>query len=232
MFDLIIIFIIILIFIQNIVEISSVVFRLLGSLNQTAMIGQHVSVTIMLLNRVAAAFLLLFLGFMVDLGGKGFYLSFSYFLAAGLMTLFLFKISVSGRFFYHMFSLTIKLIHKDITVRSIEDFYKNRPKFNFKLSIDFHTIFVGFVYYVGFLLPSIFASLYPEFRATLMQSAFLLNGIASVVSVMTIEKRMASVAESQNEFDIHQIILEFTISRAIGFLLAALLFLLICLTAL
>ena len=65
------------------------------------------------------------------------------------------------------------------------------------------------------------ASLYPDFRGSLLQSGFILNTVATVYTAMIIEKEIAIILNDGLEFDKWLVLGALMKSRAVGALLSS-----------
>jgi len=68
----------------------------------------------------------------------------------------------------------------------------------------------------GFLLPSIMAATFPGYRATLLQTGFLLNSLATIYMTLRIERQLALTLSSNNEHKKWEAYRLFMTSRAVG----------------
>ena len=131
---------------------------------------------IMLINRIGAAIMFMSIGLIVDVG-----------ISITAVTLL---ISVSFIFLGVFFIL--KFLHVESSLKSgqISGVCQNNS----------HKLLIGYPYIfncLGLALPVTSAILYPDFRATLIQSGFLLNSIATLLNVYIIEGRFIGLIEDK-----------------------------------
>ena len=78
---------------------------------------------------------------------------------------------------------------------------------------------------IGLLSPSLLATTFPAYRATLMQTGFIINSIASIISVMYVERQIAITLDGGDQHEIGLLYNSFLVSRALGYAVTALFFL-------
>jgi len=72
-------------------------------------------------------------------------------------------------------------------IQAARDSHRERVEYKLSTAVAGVTA-LGFL---GLLAPSLLASAYFEYRATLIQSGFILDSVASIVSVLQVERRIA-----------------------------------------
>lgn len=191
--------------------------RIAASIFEQPNLSTHLVSLSMLLNRIGAACGLLLIGFFIDRGV----------LPAQLITVYCaFSIVLAGLYFlagtyaYQSMAslrpLVMRYYKIDIkTPTPIEpSATANRPP------IDISAIF--FVALCGFLLPSVAAAIFPDYRATLLQTGFILNSFATLYSTLKIEKDLAVVLNSNETAKKWLAFTDFMFARSIGSLFTAL----------
>lgn len=215
----------------NLVELSSLSVRVYGASVGALAIGHHLSLIIMLFNRVSSALALLFLGYAVDLGTD----------AEALARIFVF----SGLILGLISNLVIK--RWEVARWTFRFFYRvcynntwveNNPPLRTSAKIENdHLSNVGLrvklVYlstvllFLGFLMPSIAASVWPDLRATLMQSGFVLNSFGSLIVALFIEKDIATIFQGKRPKEIKRLNYEMASYKSYAYLTGAFLFLIL-----
>jgi hypothetical protein len=121
-----------------------------------------------------------------------------------------------------MFGAGLFLFHRD----SATDFKSlEQGVLRSKITFDYLIVFIGYFSFIGFLMPSYFASSLPDFRGVLLQTGFVFNVVATIISALTVERRIAVVCESSDLASIENLLVTFNQSKAFGILLAGLTFL-------
>jgi hypothetical protein len=169
--------------------------RTTASIMRISDVSTHLVSVSMLINRVGAATTLVIIGFLLDTGTSIKYLVSAYIAFLVMIALFyaLYSIYFSKlialeawaiRRFYSLPSTTPRLCNMQIARINIQDYIEPRYldiAFSYCLSI------------LGFILPSIVASMYPDYRATLLQTGFILNSFSTIYFTLICEKRFANV---------------------------------------
>lgn len=200
-------------FIGDLVQFS---LRIMVSIFKYSDLSTHLVSVSMLINRLGAAVSLLLIGLAIDIG-------FSYnelILLYGFFTL-------SLSFCYYL-AFLFPLVWIPIMQYILKTYYKknvihdtHNSTFPTKLSLRKDMSLVFLISIFGFLIPSVAASLYPDFRGSLLQSGFILNTVATVYTAMIIEKEIAIVLNDGLEFDKWLVLGELMKSRAVGALLSS-----------
>lgn len=193
-----------------------VLLRTMSGLAGVAILGAHLGSVVMLANRMATAAALLLLGYLVDTGASPVRLLLAYAVISCVLALshaaFLRKQLVFRSMLYAcavFYRRPVELGRMLSTARVI------RGASEFKVSAP--VAFVSALGLLGFLGPSLAAALVPGFRATLMQSGFVLNSIATIVSVVIVEKGISMTIDRGSAAEISRLYDSYVVSRAIGY---------------
>ena len=185
--------------------------RIIVSLLNQPNLSTHLVTLTMLINRFGSAVGLLLIGFLIDSGITSSELS-------GIYTIFVLCLGGAYWFTAQFPKLGLRLL-APFVVR----YYKvavNIPDIKYdqelrdKISLDIAIVFN--IALLGFLVPSITAAIFPEYRATLLQMGFLLNSFATLYSALKIEKRLVLVLNNGSEVDKLRVYRNFMRARAVG----------------
>lgn len=185
--------------------------RIIVSLLNQPNLSTHLVTLTMLINRFGSAVGLLLIGFMIDLGTtpselSGIYAIFVLFLGGAYWFTARFPelgLRLLAPFVMRYYSVTVD-------IPEIKSVQVSRTKTNLDIAIVFN------IALLGFLIPSILAAIFPDYRATLLQTGFLLNSFATLYSALKIEKRLVLVLNNGSEFDKLKEYHNFMRARAIG----------------
>ena len=191
--------------------------RILVSVLDQPNLSTHLVSLSMLINRFGAALGLLLIGFMIDTGASVYNLTAVY---------TLFALSMGGiyalvaRFPKFGMKLLVPFIAKyygfEVRTPNVPSFGDSEAvKCKFDIALAFNLALLGF------LLPSILAVAVPEYRATLLQTGFILNSFATLYSALKIEKSLAIILNGDNEAAKWQAYVNFMQARALGAILTA-----------
>lgn len=193
--------------------------RIISSAMNQPNLSTHLVTLTMLINRFGAALALLIIGFMIDIG-----VSIRDFLSIYILFVLILGISylLKAKFPNFGLKLTIAFITRyyaincgnALSYKAESQVSKVKPSIAIIFSISL----------LGFLLPSLLASAFPDYRATLLQSGFILNSIATLYSALKIEKNLTLTMNDGNNDDKWFAYCEFMKSRAIGCIIAAVIF--------
>jgi uncharacterized membrane protein len=162
------------------------------------------------------------LGFLVDKGVPLESFLATYICSVVALAATLFLAGYLNTIIHWIYSFARKILHPHIISSfSSQDYNNNKPT----LRVDKTIVLVNFLFVAGFLGPALLAAYMPDYRATLMQTGFLLNGIASIVTALTVERRIARTCHAGELRGIRQLELDMSVSKALGALLSAGLFL-------
>lgn len=190
--------------------------RVIASVLDQPNLSTHLVSLSMLLNRFGAAIGLLLIGFFIDSGisvGK-LVVTYSVFSAIlGAVYLATARFTTFGlRIFRPFITYYYKIEIPDRQHANISIDYRN-PK------TDIGLIFM--VALLGFLLPSVAAAAIPEYRATLLQTGFILNSFATLYSALKIEKGLALTLNTGTDTEKWGAYAQFMYARSIGSFLAS-----------
>lgn len=206
------------------VDTLQVLLRVISAVVSAPVLGAHLGSVFMLVNRAATAFALLTIGYLVDTGMQVQYLLLSYVAASLLLALC--HIPLLRRKFLLAVTLkSFRVIYGETcdpaTLQAASQLHSSgRVEYKINSAVCIVTT-IGFV---GLLAPSLLASSFPEYRATLMQTGFILNSIASIMNVLQVERKIAMTIHGGNQKEINDLYISYTISRGIGYTAAAVLF--------
>jgi hypothetical protein len=209
------------------VVIVMLIFAYLGDLMQIAVrviisvvdqpnLSTHLVTLSLLINRFGASLGLLLIGFLIDSGTSVASLSVTYALSA-LCIAMLYSLTGSyPRLGPHFLVPFIRHYYKlDITHK--------KPVFEmptwWQSPID--VALVNALAILGFVVPSLLAVAIPDFRATLLQSGFILNSLGTLYSALSIEKRLALTLNHGSESEKWVAYVTFMRARSIGSVVAA-----------
>ncbi len=205
------------------VDTLQVLLRAISAVVAAPVLGAHLGSIFMLINRAATAIALLTIGYLVDTSIHGQQLLLIYATASLLIALChlpllsrapLLKLTLSA--FRLIYGKTCEPQAVDVA-RQLH-FQRSHAKVSLAVS---GVTALGFL---GLLAPSLLASTFPDYRATLMQTGFVLNSFASIVNVLQVERQIAMTMDSGDPAKINALYSGYTVSRATGYLLAMLAF--------
>ena len=211
--------------VMYLMDTFQVLLRALSGLANAPVLGAHLGSVVMLLNRAATAVALILIGYMVDTGVPARSMLALYALVAILLGsshgLFLqkkllFKLVLYACKTFYNKSLDRRWIRR--ALRTIE----GRRRSKTQVAI----VLVCALGLVGFLIPSILAADHPLYRATLMQTGFVINSSASILNVLYIERRISMIIHSGDPTGINRVYDSYLSSRAVGYIVGAAPFLL------
>lgn len=167
------------------IEIIAIYIRISGGIYSVPHLANHLSILTLLLSRVSTALALVGIGFALDSGIDPTDLAITYFAFLSLLSIALvfcekFKKALD-RF------LIEKIVPNGIAIFDYE-MIETSPREDKFLVLN---VAIGLFLILGFCLPSLFASVYHEYRATLMQLGFVFNSIATLISAFYVEKKIA-----------------------------------------
>tara|TARA_A100000164_G_C21920439_1_gene780383 strand:- start:1899 stop:2582 length:684 start_codon:yes stop_codon:yes gene_type:complete len=198
------------------IDSLSLKIRLISGISSNVAIFNHMSLVSMMLNRFSVALLLPILGYLIDVGVNQNYLIkvisssiLVYVIMNSLLILFSFKITVFISSFLRFYGQAAGKIQKEIF--SIKNYYPDLPSALFY-----------FLIIVGFFLPAIVASFFPEWRATIMQLGFTINVFGTLLNVFFIERKVSLAINSGIKKEVVMLIRQILIGRFLGALVASL----------
>ncbi len=207
-------------FVGDLLQFST---RTTSSILRIADASTHLSSLSMLINRVGAATALLLIGYLLDTGTN----------SKTLATAFcVFLLMISAVYFIYSIYLTkfilleSRLIAKLYSLPNIDILTEGkRAKIEHRYSNIAKPAFydISLVYCIsllGFLLPSIAASHYVEYRATLLQSGFILNSLSTIYFTLVCERKQAHILINASSAEKIMFTKVFMRSRSLGTLLS------------
>jgi hypothetical protein len=207
------------------VDTLQVLLRAISAIMSAPVLGAHLGSIFMLVNRATAALALLTIGYLVDTSIPGPHLLTIYAGASLIIAVCHLPLLRRGPLlnltlvaFRHVYGKTCE----PQAIQAARDIHRERVEYKLSTAVAGVTA-LGFL---GLLAPSLLASSYLDYRATLMQTGFILNSIASIVSVLQVERRIAMVMDNGTPQQINALYSSYIVSRAIGYLAAMLAFLL------
>lgn len=197
-------------------DLLQFVVRIAASIYDQPNLSTHLVSLSMLINRVGAASGLLLIGFFIDYGTPpqlmiGVYCAFS--IALSLLYF------ATGWYASNLVSILRPVVmwYYKIEIDTLEQANQHR-----RLRSPPNDIaFIFLVALLGFLLPSVAAAIFPDFRATLLQTGFMLNSVATLYSTLKVEKDMAVTLNCNDTQKKMGAFVEFMLARSIGSLSAA-----------
>jgi len=212
----------------NAVEQASLSVRVFGASVNALAIGHHLSLIIMLANRLFTALALLLLGYAVDFGVKPVTLAYIFtvtgFILATASVLILARWSAAAWIFQTFYRVCYGKIWKSdgVSYEDLED-DKSEECGPIRVRVWF-VYFATSLFFLGFLIPPILASFWPDARATLMQTGFLFNAIGSLIMALYVEKDIARIFQGLRPQQIARVNSDIAMHKSYAFITGALLF--------
>jgi hypothetical protein len=207
------------------VDTLQVLLRAISAIVAAPVLGAHLGSIFMLVNRATTALALLSIGYLVDTSIPSTHLLTIY--AAASLTIAALHLPLLRR--GPLLSLTLFAFRRIYgktcepqVIQAARDLRQERVEYKLSKAVAGVTA-LGFL---GLLAPSLLAASYLDYRATLMQTGFILNSIASIINVLQVERRIAMVMDSGTQQQINALYSSYIVSRAVGYLAAMLAFLL------
>lgn len=202
------------------VDTLQVLLRAIATGLEAPILGAHLGSVFMLVNRATAALALLAIGYFVDTSIPRERLQMIYALAAILIAILHFPLlsrrPILAMTLFAFRRMYAKICPPEIVAASQETYAKKSP-----YRISAAVAIVTAVGLLGLLIPSLLASTYPAYRATLMQTGFILNSAATIINILYVEREIAMTLDEGNADQINALYNSYTISRAIGYCTAA-----------
>lgn len=205
------------------VDTLQVLLRAISAVISAPVLGAHLGSVFMLVNRATTALGLLTIGYLVDTSISGDSLMLIY--AASSLVIAVCHLPLLRR--APLLDLTLTAFRRIYgktcepeAIQAARDLHREQVEYRIAPAVAVVTT-IGFI---GLLAPSLLASAFPAYRATLMQTGFILNSIASIISVLQVERRIAMVMDSGSPLQINALYSSYTVSRALGYLVAMLAF--------
>lgn len=207
------------------VDTLQVLLRAIATGLEAPILGAHLGSVFMLLNRATAALALLAIGYFVDTSIPREQLQAIYAAAAILIAVFHIPL-LSRRPILAMTLLAFRQIYNKSCPPEVVAASRNAHAQKSTYKISFAVAIVTAVGLLGLLVPSLLASTFPAYRATLMQTGFILNSAATIINILYVERDIAMTLDDGNVQRINSLYNSYTISRAIGYGTAAILLML------
>lgn len=190
--------------------------RIIVSVLNQPNLSTHMVTLSMLINRFGAALGLLLIGVLIDTGTT-----------IAKLSLIYTVLTISLSFIYLATAQYLQFITKFIVIFIVK-YYKINiqvPQYDIKYNSDLkNNADISIIYCVAliaFLLPSILAAAIPEYRATLLQTGFILNTFATLYFALKIEKKIALILNNGTEQEKWEVCKTFMLARALGSVFAA-----------
>ncbi|MGK6323001.1 hypothetical protein ACMGDM_07925 [Sphingomonas sp. DT-51] len=205
------------------IDTVQVLLRATAAIVGAPVLGAHLGSVFMLVNRAATALSLLLIGYLVDSYVAKLDLMVIY--AAAALLIALCHLTLSRRvallrlmlfFFRRIYGKTPAPALIDAAVATLT----RTPQ----SSISAAVVAVTSIGFLGLLVPSLLASTYPAYRATLMQTGFIINSLASVGSVLHVERVIAVTIDKGDPDDVNALYSSYSRSRLCGYMTAFALF--------
>jgi hypothetical protein len=207
------------------VDTMQVLLRSLAAVASAPVLGAHLGSIFMLVNRATTALALLTIGYLVDTSISGPHLLAMY--AGASLLIAVCHLPLLQR--DPLLNLTLVAFRRIYgktcepqAIQAARDLHREHVEYKLSPAVAGVTA-LGFF---GLLAPSLLAAVFHDYRATLMQTGFVLNSVASIITVLHVERRIAMVMDSGSPQQINALYSSYTLSRAIGYLAAMLAFLL------
>lgn len=171
--------------------------RAQGVISNDYAVFNHLSMVILVGNRVAMSLALPAIGFMIDTGYILSQLAQSYALACLLLSAFYFLYLASPKSLSYPIASAVKMLGWDKLDSSSPLFEKAEKSLVTRTN---HKALIAQLFFIfGLCVPSLLAVTYPDFRATLLQTGFFLNSVGTVLNIFFIEKQIARVSRSPEQ---------------------------------
>ncbi len=206
------------------VDTMQVLLRAVSSLVSAPVLGAHLGSVFMLANRAATALALVMIGYLVDIFTPQRHLLVIYIVAA-LIIATCHMLFTNRRFLLRLTLFCFRRIYKrSLSPDQVSDADASLyPPAAWRINPA--VTLVTSVGLVGLLAPSLLAAAFPSYRATLMQTGFILNSVASIISVLHVERTIALTIDEGNPATVNRLYGSYVASRTSGYVVAALVFL-------
>ena len=201
------------------IDSLSLKIRLTSGLYGRVAIFNHMSMVAMLFNRLAVSLTLPILGFLIDSGWN--YESIIKVVTLAILLYIFSNIALLafGQSITNLLVYFLRFYENDVPdLNKKENYQKNYP---IKLScFNAPSFFCYSIIILGFFLPSILASIFFDYRATIIQLGFSLNVFGTLLNVLVIEKEVSQTIEERNSNKVLKLSNEILLGRLYGALLA------------
>lgn len=202
------------------VDTVQVLLRAISTLLAAPVLGAHLGSIFMLSNRAATALTLVLVGYLVDIFTSQYSLLLVYTTAA--ITIALCHLPLSNR--RPLLRLTLfcfrRIYRKSCEADQIDAALAVLDR-GADRRLSPAVVAVTAIGFLGLLIPSLLASTFPTYRATLMQTGFILNSLASIVSVLHVERIIAVTIDEGDPEAVNALYGSYVTSRAAGYVTAA-----------
>lgn len=205
------------------IDTLQVLLRAISTMVSAPVLGAHLGSIFMLANRAATALALVLIGYLVDIFAPVQDLLLVYTVAAAVIALChlplsrrlpLLRITLFCFRRIYRKAASHKQINSAIESLSCRATWQVSPAVLLVTTIGFS----------GLLAPSLLASTFPAYRATLMQTGFILNSLASIVSVLHVERIIAVTIDQGDPVAVNSLYSSYIASRTLGYVVASGLF--------
>lgn len=179
-------------------------------------LATHLTTLSMLVNRFGGAIALLLIGYSIDTGIAAHELVASYMITVLIIGACYAIAALRGTW---ILSGTDRFVRSYYGVEPPVSVKNVQVNFTKAGRLDLTVVYI--ISLAGFLLPSVLAAIYPVYRATLLQSGFLLNSLATLYTALKIEKAIAlDLISSDDDLKWRSLVI-FLISRVYACLISA-----------
>lgn len=206
------------------VDTLQVLLRVISTGLSAPILGAHLGSIFMLVNRATAALALLAIGYFVDTSMPREHLQWIYAAAAVLIAISHLPL-LSRKPIIAITLLAFKRVYGKTCDPEIVQTARQTHGLKTHYKLSYAVAGVTAIGLLGLLAPSLFASTFPEYRATLMQTGFILNSAATIINVLYVERDIAMTLDDGNSEQINSLYGTYTVSRAVGYVVAAIAFL-------
>lgn len=193
-----------------------VLLRAISAILTAPVLGAHLGSVFMLTNRAATALSLVLIAYLVDVAVEAEWFLMVYAVCAmtiALSHLILSRPTYLLRTIFYCFRTFYGKALDDETVATAARALSGRSKVVISPAVLAVTV-IGFL---GLLIPSILASKFPIYRATLMQTGFVLNALATVFSVLHVEREIAVTLDRGDPTAVSSLYQSYNFSRMLGY---------------
>ena len=205
------------------IDTVQVLLRAISTMVSAPVLGAHLGSIFMLANRAATALALVLVGYLVDIFVPKQDLLITY--SAAALVIAMCHLPLTKRL--PLLRITLFSFRR-IYGKSASDEQVNAAiallgrKAPWRVSVA--VMVVTTIGFLGLLAPSLLASTFPTYRATLMQTGFILNSLASIISVLHVERIIAVTIDQGDPEAVNALYSSYIASRMLGYLTAFALF--------
>lgn len=201
------------------IDSLSLKIRLTSGLFGRIAIFNHMSMVAMLFNRLAVSLTLPILGFLIDSGWnyqsiiKVIVLAIVLYLISNIMLL------AFGQSITKLIVYFLRFYRNDVSDITIEKNCSSEEPIR-PIIFNVPSFLCYSIIILGFFLPSVLASIFFEYRATIIQLGFSLNVFGTLLNVLVIEKEVSQTIEERNVDKVLKLSNEILLGRLYGALFA------------